>query len=301
MNPFHTPVLLKKSVDGLTLNPSGIYVDATFGGGGHSREILSRLDRNGRLLAFDQDEEAIRNLIEDDRFVGIHQNFRYLENFLRYYQIDEADGILADLGVSSHDFDEAERGFSFRFDAPLDMRMNRLSSLTARQVVNQYDTEQLTRVFGEYGEIRNPRQLAAAIVAARTKEEIRTTGQLLQVAGFDTLNPRNRKFPARMFQALRMEVNDELGALLELLVSAMRVLKVGGRLVVITYHSLEDRLVKNFMKAGNAEGRAEQDFFGHFSHPFRLINNKVIVPDESEIRQNPRARSAKLRIAEKQR
>ncbi len=298
MNHFHTPVMLKASVEGLNIDPSGTYVDATFGGGGHSREILSRLDR-GKLLSFDQDEEAVRNAFIDERFVLIHHNFRYLENFLRYYGLQEVDGILADLGVSSHDFDEAERGFSFRYDAALDMRMNRQSELTAAAVVNRYPAGELARIFREYGEIRNARQVASALVTARAVAEVKTTGQLLAIAGSVIPRPHDRKFPARLFQALRMEVNDELGALRMLLLASLRVLKTGGRLVVITYHSLEDRLVKNFMKAGNPEGIREQDFYGHFSHPFRLINNRVIVPGDAEIRENPRSRSAKLRIAEK--
>lgn len=299
-NPvYHVPVLLKESIDGLNLRPDGIYVDVTFGGGGHSREILSRLGDNGRLLGFDQDEDAEQNIIGDPRFTFVRSNFRYLRNFLRYYGIKQVDGILADLGVSSHHFDDSTRGFSFRFDGELDMRMNKRAGLTAADVVNTYDEERLANVFYLYGELKNSRKLAATLVKMREKNNIRT------IAGFlDAVKPlfgreREKKELAKVFQALRIEVNREMEALKEMLLAATEVLKPGGRLSVITYHSLEDRMVKNIMKTGNVEGKAEKDFYGNVQTPFRLVNNKVIVPDEEEVARNPRSRSAKLRIAEK--
>lgn len=298
MNQFHIPVLLSQSVDGLAIRPGGVYVDATFGGGGHSREILRRLE-GGKLLAFDQDEAAAGNLFPDDRLIFIRHNFRFLKNFLRYYQVEKVDGILADLGVSSHDFDEADRGFSFRYDSPLDMRMNRNSPTTAAMVVNGYTEQQLITLFREYGEIHNAGRVTSAILEARTTAEIRTSGQLIQAISRCVPRATEKKYLAQLFQALRMEVNEEMAALEEFLVSSKELLKTGGRLVVITYHSLEDRLVKHFFRTGNLEGRTEQDFYGNFITPFRLINRKVIVPGESEVAENPRSRSAKLRIAEK--
>jgi len=298
MNEFHIPVLLNPCIEGLRLDPGGNYVDATFGGGGHAFEILKRLDK-GKLFAFDQDEEAAKNIVQDDKLVFIHSNFRYVRNFMHYYGIDKLDGILADLGVSSHDFDESERGFSFRFDAPLDMRMNRRSGLTAAHIVNSYDKEKLIFLFKNYGEITDAGRLASAIISARSEGEIRTTGEFIRA--ISKLMPKmgEKKYLARVFQSLRMEVNDELGALTEFLSASGDLLKPGGRMVVVTYHSLEDRLVKNFFRSGNTEGKREQDFYGNFISPFRLINRKVIVPGEDEIRINPRSRSAKLRIAEK--
>lgn len=298
MNQFHIPVLLSQSVDGLAIRPGGVYVDATFGGGGHSREILRRLE-GGKLLAFDQDEAAAGNLFPDNRLIFIRHNFRFLKNFLRYYQVEKVDGILADLGVSSHDFDEADRGFSFRYDRPLDMRMNRNSPTTAAMVVNGYTEQQLITLFREYGEIHNAGRVTSAILEARTTAEIRTSGQLIQAISRCVPRATEKKYLAQLFQALRMEVNEEMAALEEFLVSSKELLKTGGRLVVITYHSLEDRLVKHFFRTGNLEGRTEQDFYGNFITPFRLINRKVIVPGESEVAENPRSRSAKLRIAEK--
>jgi len=298
MSAFHSPVMLKQSIDGLSIQPNGIYVDATFGGGGHSGEILHRLE-GGRLLAFDQDEEAMKNAFHDDRLIFIRHNFRYLKNFLRYHGVEKVDGILADLGVSSHDFDEAQRGFSFRFDAPLDMRMNRESEITAAFVVNQYSENQLIDIFRNFGEIQNASRLAKTIIEARVQQEIVTTGQFLSV--IDKCIPRNieKKYMAQVFQALRMTVNNEMTVLEEFLAASLEALKVHGRLVIIAYHSLEDRLVKNFMRSGNFEGKQEKDFYGNILTPFHLINRKVLIPEEDELNANPRSRSAKLRIAEK--
>jgi 16S rRNA (cytosine1402-N4)-methyltransferase len=298
MSNYHAPVLLKQSVEGLSIQPDGIYVDATFGGGGHSREILGRL-KGGKLFAFDQDEDAFKNEIPDHRLVSILQNFRYLKNFLRYHGVNEVDGILADLGVSSHDFDDADRGFSFRFDAPMDMRMNREMKITAAQIVNQFSESQLTGIFRDLGEIQNAGKLSSVIVQARASKEIVTTGQFLSIIRPCTPKAIEKKYLSQVFQALRMTVNDEITVLGEFLESSLDVLKPHGRLVIIAYHSLEDRLVKNFFKTGNLEGHVQQDFYGNFLTPFRLINRKVIVPEEDEIVANPRSRSARLRIAEK--
>ena len=296
---YHIPVLLDESVSGMNIQPGGIYVDVTFGGGGHSKEILNRLDHTGRLLSFDQDEDAEKNIVNDRRFTFVRSNFRYLHNFLRYHGIEQVDAVLADLGVSSHHFDDSERGFSFRFDGALDMRMNKRARLTAADIVNTYDEERLADIFYLYGELKNSRKLASVIVKARAVQKIGTIGEFLE-----TIKPlfgreREKKELAKVFQALRIEVNREMEALKEMLYAATEALKPGGRLVVITYHSLEDRMVKNIMKTGNIEGKAEKDFFGNVQTPFRLVNNKVIVPDNDEIERNPRSRSAKLRIAEK--
>lgn len=296
---YHIPVLLKESVDAMNIQPEGTYVDVTFGGGGHSREILSRLGDKGRLLGFDQDEDAEDNIVNDSRFVFVRSNFRYLHNFLRYHDIEKADAILADLGVSSHHFDDSERGFSFRFDGQLDMRMNKRAGITAADVVNTYDEEQLADLFYLYGELKNSRKLASVIVKARSAQKIATIGEFLEVIKPLFGREREKKELAKVFQALRIEVNQEMEALREMLLAATEALKPGGRLVVITYHSLEDRMVKNIMKTGNIEGKSTQDFFGNVQTPFRLVNNKVIVPGEEEIARNPRSRSAKLRIAEK--
>ncbi|MDR3119300.1 MAG: 16S rRNA (cytosine(1402)-N(4))-methyltransferase RsmH [Mediterranea sp.] len=296
---YHIPVMLKESVDGMAIRPDGMYVDVTFGGGGHSREILSRLGAKGRLLGFDQDEDAEANGIDDGRFVFVRSNFRYLGNFLRYHNVEKVDGILADLGVSSHHFDDSGRGFSFRFDGELDMRMNRRGGITAAGVVNNYEEERLANLFYLYGELKNSRKLAAAIVCERAKNRIRTTDEFLAVVKPLFGREREKKDLARVFQALRIEVNQEMAALKEMLAAAAEALKPGGRLVVITYHSLEDRMVKNLMRTGNIEGKQEQDFFGNLQTPFRPVNNKVIVPAPEEIERNPRSRSAKLRIAEK--
>lgn len=296
---YHVPVLLQESVDGLDIKPDGIYVDVTFGGGGHSREILSRIGENGHLYSFDQDEDAEKNILNDNRFTFVRSNFRYLRNWMRYYGVEHIDGLLADLGVSSHHFDDETRGFSFRFDAPLDMRMNKRSGMTAAEILNNYDEEQLADIFYIYGELKNARKVASAIIKARSSKTIETTGDLMQIT--ESLFPRERekKETAKLFQALRIEVNHEMEALKEMLYGAQEVLREGGRLSVITYHSLEDRIVKNFMKAGNAEGEVNQDFFGRTVAPFRQISNKVIVPSEEEQLRNPRSRSAKLRIAER--
>ena len=296
---YHIPVLLKESVDGLDIKPSGIYVDVTFGGGGHSREILSRIGENGHLYSFDQDEDAEKNILNDSRFTFVRSNFRYLRNWMRYYGVEYIDGLLADLGVSSHHFDDETRGFSFRFDAPLDMRMNKRSSMTAAEILNNYDEEQLADIFYIYGEIKNARKVASAIIKARGIKAIETTGDLMQVTENLFHREREKKETAKLFQALRIEVNHEMEALKEMLYGAQDVLREGGRLSVITYHSLEDRIVKNIMKAGNAEGKVNQDFFGHTVAPFQQISNKVIVPNEEEQQRNPRSRSAKLRIAER--
>lgn len=298
------PVLLHESIDGLSLKQDGIYVDVTFGGGGHSREILSRLHGEGHLYSFDQDADAEKNAcpengIMPDNFTFVRSNFRYLKNWMRYYDVEGVDGLLADLGVSSHHFDDESRGFSFRFDAPLDMRMNKRAGKTAADLLQEYSEEQLADVFYLYGEFRSSRRIAAAIVAARKQRPIVTTNDLLGVLEPLFKREREKKEMARLFQALRIEVNHEMDALKEMLLAATEVLKPGGRLSVITYHSLEDRLVKNVMKTGNPEGKVEQDFFGRVASPYRLVNNKVIVPTAEEQERNPRSRSAKLRIAEK--
>lgn len=304
---YHVPVLLKESVDGLNIDNGDIFVDVTFGGGGHSREILSRLGDGAHLYSFDQDEDAFcqsEMLMTDDeklkdKFTFVRSNFRYLKNFLRYYGVESVDGILADLGVSSHHFDDSERGFSFRFNGALDMRMNRSGGNTAAHIVNTYDEKRLADVFYLYGELKNSRKLASAIVKARAINKIETIEDLLNIIKPFFGRDREKKDLAKAFQALRIEVNHEMDALKEMLVSAKEMLRPGGRLVVITYHSLEDRIVKNMMKTGNCEGREEKDFFGRSESPFRLINNKVIIPDAEEQERNPRSRSAKLRIAEK--
>ena len=296
---YHVPVLRKESIDGLAIQPDGIYVDVTFGGGGHSREILQHLGPNGHLYGFDQDADAEKNIVDDERFTFVRSNFRYLKQWMRYYGVEEVDGLLADLGVSSHHFDDETRGFSFRFEAPLDMRMNKRAGMTAADVVNSYDEQQLADIFYLYGELKQARRLAALIVKARSQQRIATTGELLQTVSGLLRPEREKKETAQLFQALRIEVNHELEALKEMLSGATEVLRKGGRLSVITYHSLEDRIVKNDMKAGNAEGRVEQDFFGRTASPFRLVNNKVIVPTDDELQRNPRSRSAKLRIAER--
>ena len=295
---YHVPVLLEESVSGLNIDPDGVYLDLTFGGGGHSREILKRL-KDGCLIGFDQDSDALANVPDDSRFIFVNHNFRYLRNFLSYCGYDEADGILADLGVSSHEFDEAGRGFSFRFDAELDMRMNQRSRLKATDILNTYSEENLIRIFRNYGEVDNVRRLVDLIVNARTGKMITRSEEFLQVIAPCVPKQKEKKYLAQVYQALRIEVNGELEALEDMLKEAERALRPGGRLVVITYHSLEDRIVKNFLKSGNFEGKVEKDFYGHVKRNFELVNRKVIVPSEEEIERNPRARSAKLRIAEK--
>lgn len=297
---YHVPVLLGESVDGLNIKPGGIYVDVTFGGGGHSREILSRLTDGAHLYSFDQDADAERNILDaGDNFTFVRSNFRYLKNWMRYYGVEHIDGLLADLGVSSHHFDDAERGFSFRFDAPLDMRMNKRAGRTAAEIVNTYDEERLADIFYVYGEMKNSRRIASALVKARQTAEIKTTKDFLAAVEPFFKREREKKDMARLFQALRIEVNHEMDALREMLLAASELLAPGGRLSVITYHSLEDRMVKNVMKSGNVEGKVQQDFFGRIETPFRLVNNKVILPSDQEQADNPRSRSAKLRIAEK--
>lgn len=297
---YHVPVMLRESLEGLDIRSDGIYVDVTFGGGGHSREILKRLGSEGELYGFDQDADAEHNVPADPRFTFVRSNFRYLYNFMRYYgESGEVDGLLADLGVSSHHFDDKDRGFSFRFDGTLDMRMNTRAGQTAADIVNNYTAEALADVFYLYGELKVSRKLASVLVKARETKKIETIGDFLEVIKPFTGKDKEKKFLAQVFQALRIEVNDEMRALKEMLRSTLRVLRPGGRLVVITYHSLEDRLVKNFLKTGNFEGKCEQDFFGNVRSPFRLVNNKVIVPTDEEVERNPRSRSAKLRIAEK--
>ena len=296
---YHVPVLLEESIDGLNLKKGGIYVDVTFGGGGHSKEILRRMDKSCKLYSFDQDEDAERNIVHDERFTFVRSNFRYLKNFLKYYDVEEVDGILADLGVSSHHFDDSERGFSFRFDGKLDMRMNKRAGMTAADILNNYDEEKLADIFYLYGELKNSRKLASVIVKRRSVKPFDTIGDFLETVKPLYGKEREKKEMAKVFQALRIEVNQEMEALKEMLYSATEILKPGGRLSVITYHSLEDRMVKNIMKTGNIEGKMEQDFFGNVKTPYKTINNKVIVPDDDEIETNPRSRSAKLRIAEK--
>lgn len=296
---YHIPVLLKPAVDGMNIHPQGIYVDMTFGGGGHSREILSRLGDGGRLLGFDQDPDAEQNIPNDPHFTFVRSNFRYLHNFLRYHGIEQVDGILADLGVSSHHLDDRDRGFSFRFEGALDMRMNKRAGITAADVINTYSEEQLANLFFLYGELKNSRKLAAVLVKARMGQPITTINGFLDIVKPLFGREREKKELAKVFQALRIEVNQEMEALKDMLLAATQALRPGGRLSVITYHSLEDRIVKNIMKTGNVEGKAEKDFYGRVLTPFRLVNNKVIVPDAEEIEINPRSRSAKLRIAEK--
>lgn len=296
---YHVPVLLKESVDGLAIRPDGIYVDVTFGGGGHSREILRRLGPNGRLFGFDQDEDAQRNIPDDPRFTFVRSNFRFLRNFLKYYGVEQVDGILADLGVSSHHFDDKDRGFSFRFDGALDMRMNRKAQMSAADVVNNYEEEKLAQIFYTYGELKNGRRIAAAIAKARAEKPINTISDFMEVVKPLFPQEREKKETAKLFQALRMEVNHETDALCEMLAESVKVLKPGGRLSVITYHSIEDRLTKNLIKTGNTDGKLEKDFFGRVEKPLEAVNNKIIVPDDEEIERNPRSRSAKLRIAEK--
>lgn len=298
---YHIPVLLNESIDGLDIRPGGIYVDVTFGGGGHSREILRRLDGTGRLFSFDQDPDAEQNIGDaPDNFTFVRSNFRYLDNWMRYYGIDHIDGLLADLGVSSHHFDDETRGFSFRFDSPLDMRMNKRAGVTAADVVNTYEESRLADIFYLYGELKTSRRIASAIVKQRQAGLIKTTSDFLKVVEPFFKREREKKDMAKLFQALRIEVNHEMNALREMLLSATEWLGEGGRLSVITYHSLEDRIVKNIIRTGNPEGHRNEDFYGRVSTPYKAVNNKVIIPCEEELAGNPRSRSAKLRIAEKQ-
>lgn len=296
---YHVPVLLGESIDGLNLKPGGIYVDVTFGGGGHSREILRRLEGGAHLYSFDQDADAEKNVVADEAFTFVRSNFRYLKNWMRYYGVDHIDGLLADLGVSSHHFDDETRGFSFRFDSPLDMRMNARAGMTAADIVNTYEEERLADIFYLYGELKASRKIASALVKARQQQNVKTTQDFLKVVEPFFKREREKKDMAKLFQALRIEVNHEMDALREMLASATELLAPGGRLSVITYHSLEDRIVKNMIKTGNAEGKRVQDFYGRVETPYRQVNNKVIVPDDEEQQRNPRSRSAKLRVAER--
>jgi len=297
--PYHIPALLNQTIEGLNIKPDGTYVDVTFGGGGHSREILSRLSNKGKLIGFDQDEDAIKNIIDDPRFIFVKSNFRYLTNFLKYHNVEHVDGILADLGVSFHHFDESDRGFSFRFDGELDMRMNTQSPVTAASIINTYDEEKLANVFYFYGELHNSRRIASSIVKARSSEPITHIQEFVEILKPHFSREKEKKDMARVFQALRIEVNKEMKVLQEMLTQSVKVLHPGGRLVVLTYHSLEDRLVKNFIRSGNFEGELEKDFYGNILSPIKPVNTKVIVASDEEVARNPRARSAKLRIAEK--
>ena len=296
---YHIPALLDECINGLNIKSDGAYADVTFGGGGHSRAIMSKLGENGRLLGFDQDIDAFRNKLDDSRFTFVHGNFSFLKNFVRYYGIDALDGILADLGVSFHHFDDGERGFSFRQDSRLDMRMNQKATVDAATVLATYSEEQLASVLYLYGELKQSRRMASAIVKARSEGDIDTTARLTQVVMPFIRKSQEKKELAQVFQALRIEVNHEIDALKSMLQQSLQVLKPGGRLVVITYHSLEDRLVKNFMRSGNFDGEVEKDFYGRVNTPWRLVNNKVITVSDEEVERNPRSRSAKLRIAEK--
>ena len=299
--PYHIPALLSQTMDGLNINPEGTYVDVTFGGGGHSREILSHLSSKGKLIGFDQDEDALKNAIDDPRFIFVRSNFRYLTNFLKYHNVEQVDGILADLGVSFHHFDESDRGFSFRFEGALDMRMNTKSPVTAASIINTYEEEKLANVFYLYGELHNSRRIASTIVKARQSQPITLIQEFVDILKPHFSREKEKKDMARVFQALRIEVNKEMIVLQELLTQSVNVLKPGGRLVVLTYHSLEDRLVKNFFRSGNFEGELEKDFYGNVLAPLKPVNTKVIVASDEEVARNPRARSAKLRIAEKNR
>lgn len=296
---YHIPALLPECIDGLNINECGVYVDVTFGGGGHSRAIVEKLGESGHLYGFDQDLDAIKNSIDDNRFTFVRSNFMYLKNFMQYHGVTEIDGLLADLGVSFHHFDDSERGFSFRYDSALDMRMNQRSPLTAEVVINEYDETKLADVLYLYGELKSSRKIASAIVKARQEKRITHTSQLLEIVTRYIARKQEKKELAQLFQALRIEVNHEMDCLEKLLTQAAELVKPGGRIVVLTYHSLEDRLVKNFFKTGNLAGKVEKDFFGRIETPFRLVNNKVILPSAEEIERNPRSRSAKLRIAEK--
>ena len=296
---YHIPALLTEAINGLNISPEGIYVDVTFGGGGHSRAIMEKLGDEGHLYALDQDIDAYANRLNDRRFTFVYSNFSFIKNFLRYYGVEEVDGIIADLGVSFHHFDDSERGFSFRQDSRLDMRMNRSGKVDAATVLNTYDEEQLASILYLYGELKQSRRMASAIVKARSEGEISTTGRLVEVVSPFIRRSQEKKELAQVFQALRIEVNHEIDVLKRLLNQSLEVLKPGGRLVIITYHSLEDRLVKNFMRSGNVEGKVDKDFYGKVNTPWKLINNKVITASDEEVERNPRSRSAKLRIAEK--
>ncbi|WP_455498993.1 16S rRNA (cytosine(1402)-N(4))-methyltransferase RsmH [Coprobacter sp.] len=299
-NPvYHIPALLNECIEGLNIRPDGIYVDVTFGGGGHSREILKRLNSRGHLYGFDQDADAERNILQDNRFTFVRSNFRFLKNFMHYHGVEDIDGLLADLGVSFHHFDDSERGFSFRFGGKLDMRMNNRAGLSAADILNNYEEEKLADLFYLYGELKTARKIAVAIVKKRCEKKISDIDDFLEIIRPFINRKQEKKELAQLFQALRIEVNHEMDSLRKMLMQASELLKPGGRIAILTYHSLEDRLVKNFFKTGNFEGKVDKDFFGKVNTPFRLVNNKVIAPSEKEVEQNPRSRSAKLRIAEK--
>ena len=300
MSEYHVPVLLNESIEALDINPDGIYVDVTFGGGGHSRAILEKLSTRGHLFSFDQDLDAMKNAFHDDRFTFVRSNFMYLKNFLKYYGVEKIDGLLADLGVSSHHFDDEERGFSFRFNAPLDMRMNKSTSVSASDVLNTYPESKLTNIFSLYGELSNAKKIAHTIVQKRNDNPIIDTNQLLDIVKPYFMREREKKDLAKLFQALRIEVNNEMLVLRKMLNQTAEVMNSNGKLVVITYHSLEDRIVKNFIKSGNCEGDIQKDFYGNIISPFKALNNKVITPSEIEMNANPRSRSAKMRVAVKQ-
>ena len=300
MSEYHVPVLLNESIEALDINPDGIYVDVTFGGGGHSRAILEKLSARGHLFSFDQDLDAMKNAFQDDRFTFVRSNFMYLKNFLKYYGVEKIDGLLADLGVSSHHFDDEERGFSFRFNAPLDMRMNKSTSVSAADVLNTYPESKLTNIFSLYGELSNAKKIAHTIVQKRNDNPIVDTNQLLDIVKPYFMREREKKDLAKLFQALRIEVNNEMLVLRKMLNQTAEVMNSNGKLVVITYHSLEDRIVKNFIKSGNCEGDIQKDFYGNIISPFKALNNKVITPSEIEMNANPRSRSAKMRVAVKQ-
>ena len=300
MSEYHVPVLLNESIEALDINPDGIYVDVTFGGGGHSRAILEKLSTRGHLFSFDQDLDAMKNAFQDDTFTFVRSNFMYLKNFLKYYGVEKIDGLLADLGVSSHHFDDEERGFSFRFNAPLDMRMNKSTSVSAADVLNTYPESKLTNIFSLYGELSNAKKIAHTIVQKRNDNPIVDTNQLLDIVKPYFMREREKKDLAKLFQALRIEVNNEMLVLRKMLNQTAEVMNSNGKLVVITYHSLEDRIVKNFIKSGNCEGDIQKDFYGNIISPFKALNNKVITPSEIEMNANPRSRSAKMRVAVKQ-
>lgn len=299
MSEYHVPVLLNESIEALDINPDGIYVDVTFGGGGHSRAILEKLSTRGHLFSFDQDLDAMKNAFQDDRFTFVRSNFMYLKNLLKYYGVEKIDGLLADLGVSSHHFDDEERGFSFRFNAPLDMRMNKSTSVSAADVLNTYPESKLTNIFSIYGELSNAKKIAHTIVQKRNDNPIVDTNQLLDIVKPYFMREREKKDLAKLFQALRIEVNNEMLVLRKMLNQTAEVMNSNGKLVVITYHSLEDRIVKNFIKSGNCEGDIQKDFYGNIISPFKALNNKVITPSEIEMNANPRSRSAKMRVAVK--
>ncbi len=299
MSTYHTPVLLHECINALDIKKGGIYVDVTFGGGGHSREILKNLDKKARLIAFDQDLDAQANIINDERFLFIHSNFRYIKNYLRYYKVNKVDGILADLGISSFHIDAAQRGFSFKSDADLDMRMNTRMKKTAADIINEYDEKNLIRIFRQFGEIKNAGALAKQIIKARSTINVKKIKDFIEIIKDKTPKKQENKYLAKVFQALRIELNDEINALEEFLISSGSLLNKGGRLVVLSYHSLEDRYVKNYIRSGNCKGIIKKDIYGNYKQIFKQINKKPIVPGEEEINKNPRARSAKLRIAEK--